>query len=161
MMVKGRRLSMFERFTDRARLVVVQAQREARTLNHDFIGPEHLLLGLIDGDGVAVRVLDSLGIERQAVRRRVEQIIGRDEHEPPPKLPFTPQAKQVLEVALTEARKLGHGYIGTEHLLLGLIASEGVSGQVLLEQGADLNRARAEVTRILDARRREQGNQTG
>lgn len=154
---------MFERFTDRARRVVVQSRAEAIALDHDFIGPEHLLLGLIHGDGLAVRVLESLGIRLEAVRHRVEEIIGRGDQalSGPGKIPFTPQAKQVLELALEEARNLGHGYIGTEHILLGLIRGEGVAAQVLLEQGARLNAARDSVIRMLDQHRREQPNQTG
>lgn len=152
---------MFERFTDRARRVVVQAREEAIALDHDFIGPEHLLLGLIHGDGLGIRVLESLGIELGAVRHRVEEIIGRGDRAQSGKIPFTAQAKQVLELALEEARNLGHGYIGTEHILLGLIAGEGVAAQVLLEQGAHLNAARDSVIRMLDQHRREQPNQTG
>jgi ATP-dependent Clp protease ATP-binding subunit ClpC len=152
---------MFERFTDRARLVVVQAQQEARGLDHNYIGTEHLLLGLIHGDGVGPKVLEAMGISREAVRHRVEEIVGRGEHASPAKIPFTPQAKEVLELSLAEAHALGHGYIGTEHILLGLIRSDDVAGQVLLEQGADLNAAREWVIRILDEYRRQQPNQTG
>lgn len=152
---------MFERFTDRARRVVVQAQEEARALDHNYIGTEHLLLGLIHGDGVGPKVLESMGINRDSVRQRVEEIIGRGEHASSGHIPFTPEAKHVLELSLAEARVLGHGYIGTEHILLGLISGEGVAAQVLLEQGADLNAAREQVIRMLDEYRRQHGNQTG
>ena len=142
---------MFERFTERARRVVVLAQDEARMLNHDWIGTEHLLLGLIEeGGGVAARALESLGISLDAVRRQVEEIIGRGEQAPPEHMPFTPRAKKVLELALREARALGHDYIGTEHILLGLIREgDGVAAQVLVRLGADLNRAREQVIQLL------------
>ena len=149
---EGRRArSMFERFTERARRVVVLAQDEARMLNHDWIGTEHLLLGLIEeGGGVAARALESLGISLDAVRRQVEEIIGRGEQAPPEHMPFTPRAKKVLELSLLEARALGHDYIGTEHILLGLIREDdGVAAQVLVRLGADLNRAREQVIQLL------------
>jgi ATP-dependent Clp protease ATP-binding subunit ClpC len=158
---EGRPRSVFERFTDRARLVVVQAQNEARALDHNYIGTEHLLLGLIHGDGVGPKVLESMGITREAIRHRVEEITGRGPQAPSGHIPFTPQAKRVLESSLAEARALGHGYVGSEHILLGLIRSDDVAGQVLLEQGVDLDAAREWVTRLLDQYRREQGNQTG
>src|SRR5881396_448564 len=113
---------MFERFTDRARRVVVLAQEEARMLNHNYIGTEHVLLGLIhEGEGVAAKALQSLNISLDAVRAQVEQIIGRGQSAPTGHIPFTPRAKKVLELSLRESMQLGHNYIGTEHILLGLI----------------------------------------
>ena len=142
---------MFERFTDRARRVVVLAQEEARTLNHNYIGTEHVLLGLIhEGEGVAAKALASLGISLEAVRQQVEAIIGQGPRAPSGHIPFTPRAKKVLELALREALQLGHNYIGTEHILLGLISEgEGVAAQVLVKLGADLNRVRQQVTQLL------------
>ena len=142
---------MFERFTDRARRVVVLAQEEARMLNHNYIGTEHILLGLIhEGEGVAARALGSLGVSQEAVRRQVEEIIGQGEQAPVGHIPFTPRAKKVLELALREALQLGHNYIGTEHILLGLIREgEGVAAQVLIKLGADLNRVRQQVIQLL------------
>ncbi|HEY7920521.1 MAG TPA: Clp protease N-terminal domain-containing protein, partial [Streptosporangiaceae bacterium] len=135
---------MFEKFTDRARRVVVLAQEEARLLNHDYIGTEHLLLGLIhEGEGVAARALESLGISLEDVRRNVEELVPRGQHELSGHIPFTPRAKKVLELSLRESQQLGHDYIGTEHILLGLIREgEGVAAQVLVNLGADLNRVR-------------------
>jgi ATP-dependent Clp protease ATP-binding subunit ClpC len=140
---------MFERFTDRARRVVVLAQEEARMLSHNYIGTEHILLGLArEGEGVAARALESLGIGLAAVRRQVEEIIGRGQHLPSGHIPFTPRAKKVLELSLSEARRLGHNYISTEHMLLGLIREgEGVGAQVLVRLGADLNQLRSQVIR--------------
>ena len=148
---------MFERFTERARRVVVLAQEEARMLDHGYIGTEHLLLGLIrEGDGVAARALESLGISLEAVREQVEEIIGRGQQPPPGHIPFTPRAKKVLELALREAQQLGHDYIGTEHLLLGLIREgSGVAAQVLVRLGADLNRTRQQVVQLLHGRQGE------
>src|SRR3712207_9278810 len=122
---------MFERFTDRARRVVVLAQEEARLLNHNYIGTEHILLGLIhEGEGVAAKALESLGISLEAVRSQVEEIIGQGGSSPSGHIPFTPRAKKVLELSLREALQLGHNYIGTEHILLGLIREgEGVAAQ--------------------------------
>jgi ATP-dependent Clp protease ATP-binding subunit ClpC len=142
---------MFERFTDRARRVVVLAQEEARLLNHGYIGTEHLLLGLIhEGDGVAARALESLGISLTTVRQQVEAIIGRGQQAPPGHIPFTARAKKVLELSLREAGQLGHDYIGTEHILLGLVREgEGVAAQVLVRLGADLNRVRQQVIQLL------------
>ena len=142
---------MFERFTDRARRVVVLAQEEARLLNHNYIGTEHLLLGLIhEGRGVAARALESLGIGLEAVRQQVEGIIGRGQQAPSGHVPFTPRAKKVLELSLREAHQLGHDYIGTEHILLGLIREgEGIAAQVLVRLGADLNRVRQQVIQLL------------
>ena len=142
---------MFERFTDRARRVVVLAQEEARMLNHNYIGTEHILLGLIhEGEGVAAKALESLGISLEAVRQQVEEIIGQGQQAPSGRIPFTPRAKRVLELSLKEARQQGRNYIGTEHILLGLIREgEGVAAQVLVRLGADLNRVRQQVIQLL------------
>ncbi len=142
---------MFERFTDRARRVVVLAQEEARLLNHNYIGTEHILLGLIhEGEGVAARALESLGISLERVREQVEEIIGKGGTLPSGHIPFTPRAKKVLELSLREALQLGHNYIGTEHILLGLIREgEGVAAQVLSKLGADLAKVRQHVIQLL------------
>src|SRR6201991_3253020 len=142
---------MFERFTDRARRVVVLAQEEARMLNHNYIGTEHILLGLIhEGEGVAAKALESLGISLEAVRQQVEEIIGQGQQAPSGHIPFTARAKKVLELSLREALPLGHNYIGTEHMLLGLIREgDGVAAQVLVKLGADLNRVRQQVIQLL------------
>ena len=142
---------MFERFTDRARRVVVLAQEEARMLNHNYIGTEHILLGLIhEGEGVAARALQSLGISLEAVRQQVQEITGRGQGQQQGHVPFTPRAKKVLELSLREAQQLGHDYIGTEHILLGLIREgEGVAARVLVKLGADLNRVRQQVIHLL------------
>jgi len=142
---------VFERFTDRARRVVVLAQEEARLLNHNYIGTEHILLGLIhEGEGVAAKALESLGISLEAVRQQVEEIIGQGGSSPSGHIPFTPRAKKVLELSLREALQLGHNYIGTEHILLGLIREgEGVAAQVLVKLGADLSRVRQQVIQLL------------
>jgi ATP-dependent Clp protease ATP-binding subunit ClpA len=142
---------MFERFTDRARRVVVLAQEEARMLNHNYIGTEHILLGLIhEGEGVAAKALESLGISLEAVRQQVEEIIGQGQQAPSGHIPFTRRAKKVLELSLREALQLGHNYIGTEHILLGLIREgEGVAAQVLVRLGADLNRVRQQVIQLM------------
>jgi ATP-dependent Clp protease ATP-binding subunit ClpC len=142
---------MFERFTDRARRVVVLAQEEARMLNHNYIGTEHILLGLIhEGEGVAAKALESLGISLDAVREQVQEIIGQGQQSPTGHIPFTPRAKKVLELSLREGLQLGHNYIGTEHILLGLIREgEGVAAQVLVKLGADLNRVRQQVIQLL------------
>lgn len=143
---------MFERFTDRARRVVVLAQEEAKMLNHNYIGTEHILLGLIhEGEGVAAKALESLGISLDAVREQVQDIIGQGQQPPTGHIPpFTPRAKKVLELSLREALQLGHNYIGTEHILLGLIREgEGVAAQVLVKLGADLNRVRQQVIQLL------------
>ena len=142
---------MFERFTDRARRVVVLAQEEARALNHNYIGTEHILLGLIrEGEGVAAKALESMGISREAVRSEVEDILGKGSQPPSGYIPFTPRAKKVLELSLREALQLGHKYIGTEHILLGLIREgEGVAAQVLVKLGADLPRVRQQVIQLL------------
>jgi ATP-dependent Clp protease ATP-binding subunit ClpC len=142
---------MFERFTDRARRAVVLAQEDARMLNHDYVGTEHILLGLIhEGTGVAAKALESLGISLEAVRQQVEEIIGQGQQAPSGHIPFTPRAKKVFELSLREAKHLGHNYIGTEHILLGLIREgEGVAAQVLVRLGADLNRVRQQVIQLL------------
>ncbi|MDN5618117.1 ATP-dependent Clp protease ATP-binding subunit [Rothia sp. HC945] len=138
---------MFERFTDRARRVVVLAQEEARMLNHNYIGTEHLLLGLIhEGEGIAAKALESMGVTLSAVREQVQDIIGPGQQAPSGHIPFTPRAKKVLELSLREALQLGHNYIGTEHILLGLIrAGEGVASQVLSKLGAEPSRVRQTV----------------
>jgi len=143
---------MFEKFTDRARRIVVRAQEEARTLNHDFIGTEHILLGLVhEGQGVAAKALESLGIGLEAVRQHVEELVPpgqvevRSGH-----IPFTPRAKKVLELSLSEAKVLGHPYIGTEHILLGLLREgDGVAAHVLTALGADLDGVRQRVIQLL------------
>jgi ATP-dependent Clp protease ATP-binding subunit ClpC len=147
----ARRQTMFERFTDRARRVVVLAQEEASRLVHNYIGTEHILLGLVrEGEGIAARALESAGIGLDAVRQQVEEIIGRGQEPPSGNVPFTPQAKKVLELSLRESRRLGHNYIGTEHILLGLIREgNGVAGQVLVKLGADLKRLRQQVIQLL------------
>src|SRR5487761_2471187 len=144
-------VSMFERFTDRARRVLVLAQEEARLLNHNFIGTEHILLGLIhEGEGVAAKALESLGISLEAVREKVEETIGPAGTSTTGSPPFTPRAKKVLELSLREALQLGHNYIGTEHMLLGLVREgEGVAVQVLVSLGADLSRVRQQVIQLL------------
>jgi ATP-dependent Clp protease ATP-binding subunit ClpC len=142
---------VFERFTDRARRVLVLAQEEARLLNHNYIGTEHLLLGLIhEGEGVAATALESLAMSLEAVRGQVEEIIGQGQSAPTGHIPFTPRAKKVLELSLREAKQLGHNYIGTEHILLGLIREgEGVAAQVLVKLGAGLDRVRQQVIHVL------------
>ena len=142
---------MFERFTDGSRRVVVLAQEEARMLNHNYIGTEHILLGLLrEGDGYAARALESLGISLDAARQQVQEIIGRGQQAPSVHIPFTPRAKKVLELSLRESLQLGHDYIGTEHILLGLLREgDGVAAQVLVRLGADLNRVRQQVIRLL------------
>ncbi|HEV2888977.1 MAG TPA: ATP-dependent Clp protease ATP-binding subunit [Frankiaceae bacterium] len=154
---------MFERFTDRARRVVVLAQEEARMLNHNYIGTEHILLGLIhEGEGVAAKALESLGISLEGVRQQVEEIIGQGQQAPSGHIPFTPRAKKVLELSLREALQLGHNYIGTEHILLGLIREgEGVAAQVLVKLGADLNRVRQQVIQLLSGYQGGKGEPAG
>jgi hypothetical protein len=143
---------MFERFTNRARRVVVLAQEEARLLNHNYIGTEHLLLGILAiGEGTAVRALDEMGITLDIVRQQVEQVIGvgAQEQRPSGHIPFTPRAKKVLELSLREALRLGHNYIGTEHILLGLIREgNGVAAQILTRLGGDLSVVRMHVIRL-------------
>ena len=142
---------MFERFTDRARRVVVLAQEEARLLNHNYIGTEHILLGLIhEGEGIAAQALQSLGVNLDGVRTQVVEIIGQGQQAPSGHIPFTPRAKKVLELSLREALQLGHNYIGTEHILLGLIREgEGVATQVLQNLNADLPKVRQTVIPLL------------
>ena len=142
---------MFERFTDRARRVVVLAQEEAKLLNHNYIGTEHILLGLIrEGDGIAAKALESLEISLEGVREQVQEIIGQGQQQPTGHIPFTPRAKKVLELSLREALQLGHNYIGTEHILLGLIREgEGVAAQVLVKLGAELGKVRQAVIQML------------
>ena len=154
---------MFERFTDRARRVVVLAQEEARLLNHSYIGTEHILLGLIhEGEGVAAKALESLNISLEAVRAQVEEIIGQGGSSPSGHIPFTPRAKKVLELSLREALQLGHNYIGTEHILLGLIREgEGVAAQVLVKLGADLSRVRQQVIQLLSGYQGPSGKAEG
>ena len=142
---------------------MVNAQEEARRLDHDYVGPEHLLLGLTDvSEGLAVKALESLGISPEAIRQRVEEAVDRGEQTPSGPIRFTAQAKTVLELSLRESRARSDLYIGTEHILLGLIREgNGVAAHVLLELGADLARTREQVTRLLEERWREQGNQAG
>jgi hypothetical protein len=142
---------MFERFTDRARRVVVLAQEEARALDHNYVGTEHILLGLIhEGQGLAAKALESMGISLESVRQQIEEIIGRGKQASAGHIPFTPRAKKVLELSLRESVLLGHNYIGTEHILLGLIhEGEGVAAQVLVRLGADLDRVRLRVIQLL------------
>ena len=142
---------MFERFTDRARRVVVLAQEEARMLNHNYIGTEHLLLGLIhENEGVAAKALDSLGITLNGAREQVQDIIGPGQQAPSGHIPFTPRAKKVLELSLREALQLGHNYIGTEHILLGIIrAGEGVAAQVLTKLGTEPQKVRSTVLDLI------------
>jgi ATP-dependent Clp protease ATP-binding subunit ClpC len=142
---------MFERFTDRARRVVVLAQEEARLLNHNYIGTEHLLLGLInEGEGLAAKALDSLGVTLEQVRSQVEEMIGVGTATPQGHIPFTPRAKKVLELSLREALQLGHNYIGTEHILLGLLREgEGVAAQVLMKLNLDMQKVRQTVLQLM------------
>jgi ATP-dependent Clp protease ATP-binding subunit ClpC len=154
---------LFERFTDRARRVVVLAQEEARLLNHNYIGTEHILLGLIhEGEGVAARALESMGISLESVRFQVVEIIGQGSQAPSGHIPFTPRAKKVLELSLREALQLGHNYIGTEHILLGLIREgEGVAAQVLQQLGADLPKVRQTVIQLLSGVQGEESSSSG
>ncbi len=154
---------MFERFTDRARRVVVLAQEEARMLNHNYIGTEHILLGLIhEGEGLAAKALENLDISLAAVREQVQEIIGPGQQAPTGHIPFTPRAKKVLEYSLREGLQLGHTYIGTEHILLGLIREgEGVAAQVLVKLGADLNKVRQQVIQLLAGYQGGQGEKAG
>jgi len=150
---------MFERFTDRARRVIVDAQNEARSLSHNYIGPEHILLGLInEGDGVGAKALEAMQISTDTVRGRIEEITGRGQAPPTTgHIPFTPRAKKVLELSLREALQLGHNYIGTEHILLGLIhEGDGVAAQVLVGLGVELDRTRQLVIQILTGRHQEE-----
>ena len=151
---------MFERFTERARQVVVLAQDEARALKHNYIGTEHILLGLLrEEEGLAARVLESLDITVERVRSQVVRIVGSGEEVTSGQIPFTPRAKKVLELALREALSLGHNYIGTEHILLGLVReNEGVAARILLDFDADAEKIRNEIIRMLSGPgRRQQG----
>ena len=143
--------SMFERFTDRGRRVVVLAQEEARMLNHNYLGTEHLLLGLLrESGGVAAKALQSLGIGLEAVRHQVVEIIGEGHQAPSGHIPFTPRVKKVLELSLREAQLLGHDYVSTGHLLLGLLREgDGVAVQVLVRLDANLNLVRQQVIGLL------------
>ncbi len=154
---------MFERFTDRARRVIVLAQDEAKLLNHSYIGTEHILLGLIhEGEGVAAKALESLGISLEQVREQVEEIIGTGQQPPSGHVPFTPRAKKVLELSLREALQMNHNYIGTEHMLLGLIREgEGVAASVLIKLGADLNRVRNTVLQLLSGYQGREASMAG
>jgi ATP-dependent Clp protease ATP-binding subunit ClpC len=146
----GWRMEMFERFTDRARNVVRAAQDEARRLGHASIGTEHLLLGLLaEPEGIGARALAALGLSLDGLRAEVERTAGRGEGAPGGHIPFQPRSKKVLELSLREALSLGHNYIGTEHILLGLVREEGVAAQVLATHGVDLAAARQEVVRLL------------
>jgi ATP-dependent Clp protease ATP-binding subunit ClpC len=139
---------VYEQFTEQARRAMVRAEEEARILRHNYVGTEHILLGLIhERDGIAAEALESLGISLRAVRQQIKEIIGRGQQAPPSgQIPFTPRSRKVLELALREALQLGHDYIGTEHILLGLIREgDGVAAQVLVSQGADLNQVRQQV----------------
>jgi ATP-dependent Clp protease ATP-binding subunit ClpC len=149
---------VFERFTERARQVVVLAQDEARLLKHNYIGTEHLLLGLLrEDEGLAARLLEALGITLDQVRRQVRSIIGEGEQIATGQIPFTPRGKKVLEMSMREALSLGHKYIGTEHILLGLVrVGEGVGAQILRDFGADADRVRDEVIRMLSGPGRRQ-----
>jgi ATP-dependent Clp protease ATP-binding subunit ClpC len=149
---------VFERFTERARQVVVFAQVEARALKHNYIGTEHLLLGLLrEDEGIAARVLEGFGITVEAVRAQVTQIVGHgDELVPAGQMPLTPRVKKVLELSLREAMSLGHDYIGTEHILLGLVReNEGPVAVIMLEFGANAAKVRNEIIRMLSRERRE------
>ncbi|MDN5696987.1 MAG: NDP-hexose 4-ketoreductase, partial [Rubrobacter sp.] len=154
---------MFERFTERARKVVVLAQEEARHFNHNYIGTEHLLLGLLrEDEGVAARALTSLGVSLDEVREQVESIVGYGEEGSGGQAPFTPRSKKVLELALREALQLGHNYIGTEHILLGLVReSEGVAARVLSNLDVDPDKVRREVVRMLGGGRGQRGRGSG
>jgi len=145
---------MFQRFTDRGRRVVVLAQDEARRLDHNYIGTEHILLGLIrEGEGVAAKALESSGISLDVVRQQVEEIIGRGQQAPSAHIPFTPRAKKVLELSVRESKRLSHNYIGTEHILLSLIREgNGVAVQVLVKLDADLSQLRQQVIQILSGK---------
>jgi ATP-dependent Clp protease ATP-binding subunit ClpC len=151
--------TMFKWFTDRARRLVVLAQEEARMLNHNYIGTEHILLGLIhEGEGVGAKTLELLGISLDAVRQQAEEIIGRGQQAPSGRIPFTPQAMTVLELSRSEAVQLGHNWIGTEHILLGLIREgDGVAAQVLVKLGADLNLVRQQVIQLVSGQQPQPG----
>src|SRR5512139_1483482 len=153
--------SRFEKFTERARRVLTAAQEEAQHLNHNYIGTEHILLGLIrEEEGVAAKVLVSMGVTLSKVRSAVEYIIGRGDKATTGEIGLTPRAKRVIELAIDEARRLNHSYIGTEHLLLGLVREgEGIAAGVLESLGVNLERVRGETTRILAASQPQGGPQ--
>src|SRR3989442_10773331 len=157
------RATVFERFTERARQVVVLAQDEARALKHNYIGTEHILLGLLrEEEGLAARVLESLDITVEEVRAQVARIVGQGDEVTTGQIPFTPRAKKVLELALREALSLGHNYIGTEHILLGLVReNEGVAARILLDFDADAEKIRNEIIRMLSGPGRRQGGGAG
>ena len=162
--VRKAALSMFERFTDRSRRVVVLAQEEAGMLNHDYVGTEHILLALIrEGGGVAAQALESLGITEEAARQQVQEIVGPGQQDPPRgHIPMTPRAKKILQLSLREAIALGHGYIGTEHILLGLLREDdGVAVRALNGLGVDPNRVRQQVIQLVSARRVHEEPGTG
>ena len=155
---------MFERFTDRARRVVILAQEQARMLNHNYVGTEHILLALIrEGGGVAAQALESLGITEEAARQQVREVTGRGQQHPPRgHIPFTPRAKKILQLSMREAIALGHAYIGTEHILLGLVREDdGAAVRVLNALGADPARVRQQVIRLVSARRAQAEPGTG
>src|SRR4051794_1856958 len=160
---RKRARAMFERFTERARQVVVLAQDEARTLKHNYIGTEHILLGLLrEEEGLAARVLDALDITVEEVRAQVARIVGQGDEVTTGQIPFTPRAKKVLELALREALSLGHNYIGTEHILLGLVReNEGVAARILLDFDADAEKIRNEIIRMLSGPGRRQAGAGG
>src|SRR2546425_12265959 len=160
---RKRGLELFERFTERARQVVVLAQDEARALKHNYIGTEHILLGLLrEEEGLAARVLESLDITVEEVRAQVARIVGQGDEVTTGQIPFTPRAKKVLELALREALSLGHNYIGTEHILLGLVReNEGVAARILLDFDADAEKIRNEIIRMLSGPGRRQGQGGG
>src|SRR5947207_7406690 len=157
------RTLLFERFTERARQVVVLAQDEARALKHNYIGTEHILLGLLrEEEGLAARVLESLDITVEEGRAQVARIVGQGDEGTTGQIPFTPRAKKVLELALREALSLGHNYIGTEHILLGLVReNEGVAARILLDFDADAEKIRNEIIRMLSGPGRRQGGGGG
>jgi ATP-dependent Clp protease ATP-binding subunit ClpC len=152
---------MFERFDQRARRVVVRAQEEARMHKHNYIGTEHILLGLThEGEGVAAKALESRGTGLAAVRQQVEEIIGQGQQAPSGHMPFTKGAKLALELSLRESLQLNHGSIGAEHILLGLIREgDGVAAQVLVKLGADLNQMRQQVVQLLQEQEYQDGGQ--
>ena len=159
----GVEATVFERFTERARQVVVLAQDEARALKHNYIGTEHILLGLLrEEEGLAARVLEQLDITVEEVRAQVARIVGQGDEVTTGQIPFTPRAKKVLELALREALSLGHNYIGTEHILLGLVReNEGVAARILLDFDADAEKIRNEIIRMLSGPGRRQGQGSG
>jgi len=154
---------MFERFTERARRIIMLAQEEAKRLNHSAVGTEHMLLGVVrEGEGVASKVLELLNISPERVRAEIESAIGRGERAPHEEVTFTPRAKKVLELALRESVQLGHDFIGTEHLLLGLVREgEGPAAQVLAQRGIELDAIRQQVIRLLHGHQGGRGGRRG